>query len=217
MVQSRLLSGNNAVYHAFYNRKESEELPGARKRNLISAQQVHGVKIDVVKNVKGNFFSGCDGLITGLNLCLSVRTADCLPLLFFDPTKKIIAAVHAGWRGLLGGIISITVRELGVVGCSPENLIAVIGPHIDVCCYEVDKSRVEKFSLKYKFKNIYEMRSGRWYLNLSGIALGELRKNGLSDKNLDTINTCTFCDMEYSSYRRDKSNSGRQLSIICLK
>ena len=123
------------------------------KQNIILLNQVHSNKVINVRDIFKIRRIG-DGLITNRKkLALGILTADCAPILIFDPKKKIIAALHAGWKGAFKDIIGKTINKLNQKGSKSKDLIAVVGPCISIKNYEVKKDFLNKFLQKSK-KNI---------------------------------------------------------------
>ena len=106
---------------------------------FVFPRQVHGDKIELVSQVPETVdIAETDALITNKKgICICVQTADCVPILIYDPVKNVSAAVHAGWRGTVKKIVSKTIRQMNQqFGCNPSDLIAVIGPSISPGVYE---------------------------------------------------------------------------------
>lgn len=132
-----------------------------------------------------------DGLYTNQrDVKIGVLTADCMPIVMFN--QEELAVVHAGWRGLFGGIIQNAVKMF-----SKKPKYAFIGPSIKVCCYEVGKDFLENLKVAPKY---YEVVAGRYYLSLQDIATDILYQNGV----LETyqVESCTACSGKYFSYRK---------------
>jgi YfiH family protein len=153
-----------------------------------------------------------DALITNSpNTCLGIQTADCLPILFVDRKRKVIAAVHAGREGTALYITAKVIEKMkGEFGCSPEDLLIAIGPSIGPCCYEVDESvfhpEWESFSTL--------RRSGKWMVDLSQINIAQMKREGIEEEQIFWINLCTRCHSDlFFSYRGERQ-TGRQLSFI---
>lgn len=164
--------------------------------DAICMGQIHGGNIAIIKNKSDLMIKNIDGLVTDkLNTPLAVMTADCLPVLFFDPVKKAIGVVHAGRKGLAKDIVANIMQELrNEFGSLSENIIAAIGPGIEKKCYEVDSELVD---IRYQ---------ARSYLLAEGIA----------HDNIEDINICTKCDTsQFYSYRRGDKRE-RFVSVICL-
>ncbi len=206
MVKSKILSKYPNLLHFFGDKNSSLDL-----ENIIAAEQIHGNKVAVLDNSKNKFIKGADGMVTNKLLTLSIRTADCLPIFFYSPKEKIIAAIHAGWKGLASGIIENAVLQIRKLGANLSDVKVAIGPHIQVCCYKVLSSRIAKFNNSFG-----EFRVNSWYLNLSKIALLQLKSLGILPSNIENSNICTSCDKRFFSFRREGAKTGRLINIIEL-
>lgn len=216
MIRSKLLDKQIGVNH-FFSEKNDENWIIGKKGDFIRAQQVHGNKIVYLADNKIRMISRCDGLITdNTDLKISVSTADCMPVLFYEKTRNLIAAVHVGWRGLLKGILPAAVNNIKKMEGKPDQITAVIGPHIRSCCYEVGKDVIYLFRNKYKIPQPGVKRHGSWYLDLEKIAAFQLVKAGLNNMNIEILTECTFCNLRFFSFRRDGGNTGRMISMIEL-
>ncbi len=160
-----------------------------------------------------------DGLITTESkVCIGVKTADCVPILFIDPETKIVAAIHAGWRGLLGHIIQNAINHMQTLGAEKKNIFAAIGPHIGTCCYSVDSGRIKLFENEFNTDSLVIIKkAGEGYLDLGRASFLYLIRSGLQEKQIDLLDFCTSCDHSFYSYRRDKVKSERMFNFICLK
>jgi polyphenol oxidase len=138
---------------------------------------------------------------------LSVLTADCIPVLFYHP-DAVVAVTHAGWRGLVNGIIPATLKVL------PKNPVAVLGPAIGRCCYEVSEELAKDFSERFG-ESIVDRTYEKPHLDLITLAIQQLQEGGVSE--FEAAHFCTFCHPDlFFSYRRDGS-SGRQMSFIGIE
>ena len=148
---------------------------------------------------------------------LAVLTADCLPILLYDPKKEVIGIVHAGYKGLLNQIIGNTVqRFISDFESNPADIIVGIGPGIETMCYEVGDEVIEKFEKTFpSFENIFVEQTGKKYLDLRGIAHQCLMQEGIPKEQIENIDVCTKCSEDFYSYRGGDVN-GRFASIICL-
>ncbi len=150
---------------------------------------------------------------------VGVLTADCVPILLGGIDTPVIAAVHAGWRGLANGIIAKTVGLLRNDGLSPSGLEAFIGPAIGPCCYEVGEDLAKIFQTRVlggpeALSTDYE----RPRLDLPLAAFLQLREAGLSPDRIKTIRRCTACEEKsFFSHRKSAGTTGRQLPAIFLK
>lgn len=204
MIKSRILSKYLNLMHFFGDKNSS-----LNWENIITAEQIHGNKVAITKDNKTRFIKGYDGMVTNKPLLLGIRTADCLPIFFFDPKNKVIAAIHAGWKGLYEGIIKNGIDEMKKLRCNPVNIKVAIGPHIQVCCYSISRQRMQKF------ENLFaEQRLKSWYLNLSKVALYQLESLGVVASNIEISDICTSCNDQFWSFRRNGKKAGRMINVI---
>lgn len=161
---------------------------------------------------------GVDALITRLpDVCIAVTTADCVPVLLYAPDKKVVAAVHAGWRGTLLQITHKVVRRLiEKYDCDPQQLIAGIGPSISQENYEVGNEVVEAFlNAGSGIDKIFREnpQTGNPHVDVGEANRLQLIEAGLLSDNIDRSAICTFANPEYLfSARRQGIQSGRMLS-----
>jgi hypothetical protein len=144
---------------------------------------------------------------------LAVNIADCVPVLLFDPVKKIIAGVHSGWRGTEKKILHKTLNKLLDYKSIPENIVAYIGPSISRNIYEVGKEVAELFDKKY-----IDERENKLFLDVAGINYNILLESGVKKNNIQVSELCTFAMKDIlHSYRRDGEKSGRSFALIAMK
>lgn len=185
--------------------------------NLKSVGYLHQVHSTVIKEFNGIPSEG-DAIITDeKQVALGVFTADCVPILLYDKKKEVIAAIHSGWKGTYDEITLKTLMKMKEkYDVKGEDIIAVIGPHIRKCCYEVSDDLVNSFKSKeiYKSININHDRN----LDLSSCIEAQLKQFGVKEKNILDMALCTKCneDTMFHSYRRDKEKSGRNFSFIFI-
>lgn len=173
-------------------------------KNVVSAEIVHGKKLAVVHEKDSRkIISGVDGLITqNKNIFLSTTSADCLPIFLFEPEKKIIGMIHAGWRSLEQGIASNAVEKIIKLGGRPENILVAIGPAICQKHYEVGLEVAEKFK---KYPEAIKKEGGKKYLDIKKIAQLQLLELGIKKGNIEIGSECNFeLPKKYFSARRDK-------------
>ena len=194
---------------------------GCSKSKLILLNQTHSNKVFSINNIPKKKPAG-DALVTCVSkYALGILTADCAPIFIFDPKKKIIAAIHAGWKGTYKKIIYKTVYDLKKKGSNIQDLIVVIGPCISKYNYEVKKDFLKKFINQNK-KNIQFFNFSKKKIFFS---LNEYIKNQLKDigiKNIEIINKDTYLRKNnFFSYRRSLKNKyydyGRNISVIMIK
>lgn len=232
-------TGENSAMNLSFNRGESFETvfqnyriicsdAGINYNNLVLSQQTHTNNVITVTEehigtgtVKPPF-SDIDGLVTNREgVALVTQYADCTPLLFCDPVKKVIATSHAGWRGTVKLIGKITVEKMvNEFGCNPQDIVAAIGPCILQCCYEVDQPVFEQFA-KIPFLNTSEIfiskPNGRYMLNLAEANRLILINAGVLPNNIDCTDICTCCNhTDLHSHRATNGKRGNLAAIIEL-
>lgn len=196
--------------------------------NLVLSKQTHTNNvISVTSKQKGTgitlpSFEDVDGLVTNeANVALVTQYADCTPLLFCDPIKRVIATSHAGWRGTAKQIGKVTVDKMvSDYGCDAKDIIAAIGPCIGQCCYEVDEPVYKEF-LKIPYldiRSIFICKSdGRYMLNLVEANRQILVHSGILPQNIDLSDICTCCNSkELHSHRATAGRRGNLAAIIQL-
>mgnify|MGYP001250295471 FL=1 len=197
---------------------------GTPSKKLILLNQIHSNKFYYIdKNYSFNKkrLIG-DALITKIKkVSLGILTADCAPVFIFDKQKKIISAIHAGWRGAYKGIINKVVKFLLKKGSKNENLVGVIGPCIFQKNYEVKKDFQNKFLGKdKKNKLFFKIIKNKTYFSLNNYIYYQFKKLGI--KNIEIINKNTFDKKNNffsarKSIKDKKSDYGRNISIIMIK
>ncbi len=191
------------------------------KGKIYSAKQVHGSRIlNINKDLnlnEDNIQEEADCLITDLrNVPLMVMGADCNLILIADTKKKVIAAVHAGWRGTLQEIVANVVLYMaGKYKSKNKDIMVAFGPSIRKCCYEVDSFIIKKFTEKFGFKNFFEQRGNNLFLDLAEVNRIQLEGAGIDKNNIYDCDECTFCNHSFYSYRRS-SITGRQAAIAVI-
>ncbi len=233
-VQSSLLRSVPGIYHAFLGvdpqpgRKDAERLqagfsvPPSRIGTL---KQVHSPTVleweeadAVPEGLEKRKGDALWTMISGTGV--GIRTADCVPVLIAVPGVPACAAVHAGWRGLVSGIVGETVRRLdGRFGhAAVRGLVAAAGPSARGCCYEIGEEVADQLRpLPGGERFLARGRSaGKWTADLTSLALEGLAAEGVPRENLEAAGPCTVCSPGFHSYRREKTLAGRQLSFIYI-
>ena len=192
---------------------------GIHDGRIVTMRQVHGDNIVEVKDKSLKEVGEADGMITAeKDIFLGVLTADCVPVLFVAPKEKLVAAVHAGWRGTLAGIAAKAARLFTDHNhLAADEIEVALGPSIGWCCYEV-KDDVSGPLLK-RWGGIAETsiqkRNGKTYLDLRQLNRGVLSEAGIPATNIFQVGPCTACSPnDFFSYRRERSETGRQISFI---
>jgi YfiH family protein len=154
----------------------------------------------------------------GPGVALGVFVADCIPALFADPVTGAVAAAHAGWRGVVAGVLPATVRALGALGVRPADLRVGLGPAIGPCCFEVGAEVVAAFEaadLAAAIRPSPRGRPDRWHVDLKAAARRQLGRAGLDPEAVDAGDDCTSCDRaRFYSYRRDGAATGQLMAVI---
>ena len=201
---------------------------GVEPEKLVFSCQVHGNKVrsvalaDEGKGLDREVDYDADGLITDVpGLTLTVFGADCLTILFYDPVRRVIAAVHAGWRGTALGIVERAVEDMvQSYGCQPENILAAIGPGISKCCFETGEevpqamiSALGESARPY----IKDLEGGKYKVDLKGLNGLRLKRSGVLATNIDISLDCTLCSPDkYWSHRYTRGERGSQAALISL-
>lgn len=205
---------------------------GVREAGILSVRQVHGDSIWVVgasgdTDIPNRGFvpsaqdRACDAVVTNRSgLAITVRTADCLPILIWDEVKKVAAAVHAGWRGSLKAIASKTVLTMRTsFGCRADDLWVGIGPAIGPCCYEVDGPVLGPLRKEFEYwkEVVRETGGDKGMLDLAGLNLRQMIASGVPPERVSIAGACTFCHPErFYSYRRDGHSAGGMINGIMI-
>lgn len=206
---------------------------GNRDSQISNVQQMfQGLKFKRIKQVHGNrvvhtsphsidFSSEADAHYTSdqlLGLCIA--TADCVPVLLYHDNPRWICSIHAGWRGVENRILSKAVSSLSRAGCKPESLQVFVGPHIQRTSFEVGNDVRDQLLKSFKgdpelvWDKVTEHKSK---VDLHQILKFQMLEHGISLDHAFFEMKDTVTDASFHSFRRDRENSGRQLSFIALK
>ena len=183
---------------------------------LTSVRQVHSNHVVVAGHQTGVLGEG-DALISNRpSTLISIRTADCLPILIADMRNRAVAAVHAGWKGTVSGICVTTIQALQrEYGSRAEDLRVAIGPGIGACCFEIGPE------VAVQFKTLFPERDDlvkRTRVDLAEANLRQLLGEGVIESQVSVAGICTCCTTDlYHSYRRDRDSAGRMISGIGLR
>ena len=170
---------------------------------LTQVRQVHGTRLLRVPLARAD--AEADALWTSVpGLAVGVHTADCVPILLADRDRRGVAVVHAGWRGSAAGVAGRAALEFANgIAIAPEDLLAVIGPHIGPCCYEVDDPVREAVADTSVFRDA-PRRPGHYMLDLFALNLTQLVAAGVAPERVYREGGCSCCaTARYPSYRRD--------------
>jgi YfiH family protein len=188
---------------------------------MFTMQQVHGNRVLVLRNNE-DFSKGppqADAVITAQQgIGLGIKTADCVPIMILDPVRKVIGAVHAGWRSTSLRIGPESVATFASEFSSkPSDLVAVIGPCIGPCCYEVDGRVFDSMSEADRRIGFRPISPDRWMLDLAAVNRSQLIEAGLITDHIAVADQCTACRRDlFFSHRGKGGKTGRQLNFIML-
>jgi polyphenol oxidase len=224
------------------NRRRFQAALGAAEMQLVALKQFHSDVIHLFDTAPGEPCRGDAAITNRPGLLLAVQTADCVPIVLADVQRRVVAAVHAGWRGTLARILTKTIGAMQMhFATNPRDLLAAIGPCIGPCCYEVGTEVVTQFLSQFEDASSYfdELRTGdepnplQWLnmcppghqpppknvlLDLRKANQSQLVTAGLRPQNIHSIDLCTACrpDLLFS-YRKQGPATGRLMSAIAVK
>lgn len=217
VFQSSLIAGFGGVIHGFSSRPAGDMRQEINRKRFAQALDFREIPI-LARQTHGAAVPG-DGLVSKTHP-VAVRTADCVPLLLVDPEAHVCAAVHAGWRGTIGGIAKNAVDAMLKEGAREDCMYAAIGPHIGGCCYSVPKDRADAFIAQFgKDPKVAFTMGGAWHLDIGWTNYRQLIDAGLSSNHIDAPPTCTSCqNNEFYSCRKDtKETYGEMMAVIGFK
>jgi len=215
----------DARAHVIENRRRLQVATGVER--IFVARQVHGANVlqvsagdvpaDIGQIEADGLFSDAPGIAVG------VYVADCIPVLMADARTGGFAAVHAGWRGTLAGVVPAAVRRLvDELGARPQDLRVALGPAIGVCCFEVGEEVVDAVARAIPRATapaasvIRRAANGRAHVDLKRLNVMLLEAEGVPASAIDVGPECTSCDRaRFFSYRRDKGETGQAIGFIC--
>lgn len=199
------------------------DLPGDE---IVTVTQVHGDRILVIAESLQDRRTSApleyDGIITGEpGIPVGIKTADCAPLLLADRRRRVVGAVHAGWKGTALGIAAKAARVfMETFSSAPGDIVAFIGPAIGPCCYEVDEAVFHRFEHTGEGPTLFTdgREEGKWMLDLSAANRFQLEGAGIPRENILSADICTSCRHDtFFSHRGEGGDTGRQLSFIMLR
>lgn len=207
------------------------EALGVRCEDMVLSRQTHTTNVRVVTDadrgkgiLRERDYTDVDGLVTNVpGICLVTSYADCVPLYFLDPVKKVIGLSHSGWRGTVGKIGKKTVELMHErYGCDPGDILAAVGPSVCVDCYEVSRDVIEKFqeSFEEQFWSelFYEKPNGKYQLDLWKANELIFREAGILPDHIAVTNVCTHCNSEILySHRASGDKRGNLCAFLALK
>lgn len=204
---------------------------GVRCEDMVFSKQTHTTNVRVVTEkdrgmgiMRPTEFQDVDGMVTNIpGICLVTFYADCVPLFFLDPVKKIIGLSHSGWRGTVGKIGKATVELMEHrFGSDPGDILAAIGPSICQDCYEVSEDVIEKFRENFEKsfweQLFYEKSNGKYQLNLWRANEIIFAEAGILPEHMAVTNVCTRCNSHVLySHRTTGNQRGSLAAFLALK
>ena len=195
---------------------------------VLSLNQKHNDSIivvdeDIIKSRTDPVIGEADAMLTNIRgVMLSIRIADCVPILLYDSANGVIGAVHAGWHGSYKQIVAKAVRLMKErYGIDLNNIQAAIGPAIGVCCYEVGTDLYERFQkeLGGKTDRFFKVEPGKKpFLDLKEMNKSFLIEAGIPERNIEVSELCTMCNPElFYSHRRSGEKRGTMAALIGMR
>ena len=199
------------------NKKLIADYLGIGSQSVVSPTQTHSTNIDVAR-ISQYDYPDTDGLIlTNNNLGIYLNFADCTPVILYDEKQNIGAVSHAGWRGTAGKIAGMTVEKMkNEFNSNSADIVALIGPAIGFCCYDVGEEVFEKLSTTVtNFSGLYEIREGKIFVDLKNINKCQLEESGI-----ERIDVCPYCTVHnndlFYSYRNENGTTLRHSAVLKL-
>ena len=203
---------------------------GVRCEDMVFSQQTHTSNVRVVTEADRGMvitrplaWQDVDGLVTDVpGICLVTFYADCVPLFFVDPVKKVIGLSHSGWRGTVAKIGKETVRKMReVYGCDPGDILAAVGPSICQDCYEVSEEVIRQFQEHFSEKDwaslFYKKENGKYQMDLWRANEMIFLESGIKTEHIAVTNICTHCNSEVLySHRAMGDQRGNLAAFLAL-
>lgn len=212
-MQSSLLSKFPGIVHGYSTRDLGDMRNQNTRESFLTHLGISTGSLQLSKQIHSSMIGvNGDGLVSRIKgEAVGVVVADCVPLLLLDSKKKIVAAVHAGWKGTLGNIAKQAVLKMN---SDPKNLFVSIGPHIGSCCYTVPRVRADSFSSQCTYFD-----GDDWHLDLGLANRFQLMEAGIPSAHIDAPIVCTSCQIDrFYSYRKDtKESFGEILAVIAVQ
>jgi YfiH family protein len=196
-------------------------------QSVVIPEQVHGDMIHFVDKMGNGLVEipQCDGLVTSLkNTALTIKTADCVPIIYADTKNHIIGISHNGWKGTYLRLAEKMIKKMVERGANLSSIQVAIGPAIGACCYSIDEERAQSIieSLKENEKHAVQKNEQGYSLNLLTLNTMQFLNAGLQKNQIDTFPFCTKCDEKrLFSYRRSREArellDGQMRSYVMMK
>ncbi len=208
------LSTADSPQNVFENRRRV--LAAFGNPPLAELSQVHGNLVHVVETA--GEWEG-DGLLTPTpGLLLRVSVADCYPILLHDPVKGVVGALHAGWRGVVSGILPRALELMQAhFGSQPDHVRVAVGPGISGPHFQVGPEVIEQFErVKLAFARPDPLQPGKYLLDLERAIQTQAQQHGVRPEHYWALGRCTYADTLFFSHRRDKGQTGRMWALLML-
>lgn len=209
------LHTDDALLNVEENRRRFFSAVNYSTHQVAHAHQVHGTAVAIAHTA--GHYAGFDALITNQpGILLSITVADCVPILLYDSVSQSIAAVHAGWRGTVGGVVEAALSALAQgYGTRAVDCLAYIGTCIDACHFEVGPEVAAHFDAT---SSAWDEAHQKHFVDLKAANRQQLLALGLLPSRIEVSPRSTFADSgDYFSHRRDKGHTGRMLAVIGLR
>lgn len=207
------------------------EAIGVHCEDMVFSQQTHTTNVRKVTNADRGMgvmrpleYTDVDGLVTNVpGICLVTFYADCVPLFFVDPVKRVIGLSHSGWRGTVGKIGKVTAELMqNEYGCDPKDILAAVGPSVCQECYEVSEEVAEQFRANFKEEDwdslFYRKENGRYQLDLWKANELIFKEAGITEDHITVAGLCTHCNSDILySHRTAGDKRGNLAAFLALK
>lgn len=211
------------------NKRRLSGALGVKVEDFTFTYQTHTTNVAVVwEEDRGTRFMETDGMVTNVpGICLVTFYADCVPLYFVDPVKKVIGLSHSGWRGTVHKMGKVTVEKMTeVYGTNPADVVAAVGPSICQDCYEVSEDVIAKFRDSFEechwqqlfYQKEEQREAGKYQLNLWKANELVLKEAGIPKEQIAVTNLCTHCNPNVLfSHRATGGKRGNLSAFLALK
>ncbi len=200
---------------------------GERAENVVVSAQTHTthtVAVTAADRGRGvtrpREYTDVDGLMTDeASVVLCTQYADCVPLFFADPVRRVVATSHAGWRGTVNGMARVTVEDMTArYGCRPQDIVAGIGPSIGLCCFEVDEPVAEAFAAAGMAEYCHADGNGKYHIDLRAVNRRFMLEAGIPAAQITVADLCTRCHPDVLwSHRACGKERGSLAAFISIR